>query len=62
MPKERDAYVRVMFPSGGSFCVRADRSGIVFNADGVWIDEELAANMLFIKIWKLELAEPAGRC
>lgn len=57
---EKDAFIRVTFPSGASFCVRPEHSGVVFMADGQWADEELAADMLFLKSVKLARVAPQG--
>ncbi len=55
-----DPFVRVTFPSGATYAVRLDRSGIVLDINQQPIDDELAADMIFIKAWKLMRGEVGG--
>jgi hypothetical protein len=55
-----DAFIHVTFPSGTHFMVRPDQSGIVFDETGACVDDELAADMLFIKLHKLLRLEAQG--
>lgn len=50
---DKDAFIRVTFPTGATFSIRPECSGIVFDAAGQYIDDELAADMLTIKSIKL---------
>ena len=54
-----DPYIRVAFPNGMTFAVRQEQSGIVLS-NAKPIDDELAADMLIIKAWKLSVARPVG--
>lgn len=56
-----DPFIRVSFPSGTTFAIRFDCSGVVCDERRRPIDEVLAADMLHIKSWKLIVAEVRGR-
>jgi hypothetical protein len=55
------AVIVITMPGGAQFTIRRDAAGIVYGEDGEAVDDELAAQMVLAKMWKLSIAKPAGR-
>lgn len=56
-----NGFITVTLPNGQTFAIRLEHSGVVLEAPNRVVDEELAIDMLWIKMWKFGLMPAVGR-